>query len=362
MTIIRADRSYPSYSAPSAGAPADKDREDAKKIGEATVILRGRSYKFDIIRDESGSCFLRYVVRRGDSLSKISQATKEAVSQLSGVSLSQENASKIARANRIRNSNIILIDQIIDIGISDVKEASAAPQENTEGQTEAAAALGYVNPVVDQTDYLALSFISEVSGGKPGAEKAVLIWNTVKEFSSKYGVDPLLVLCLIARESNFKQFARSKEGCLGLMQILPSTGAMLGLKKCELTDIRKSIDAGVRYLAEDCQIREKGLLGLAGYNAGPKRADLSIACGFSRKFRRNLRVNPETYDQTKHYIYCIYNSYQALKKGDLEAATRYSMGEYSGEELLAFTEAVRAGQIQLDPPTYKAPASDSYPA
>jgi soluble lytic murein transglycosylase-like protein len=88
----------------------------------------------------------------------------------------------------------------------------------------------------------------------------------IQEVAERHGVDPQLVHAVVEAESNYEPRARSPKGARGLMQVLPSTGAALGVRN--LDDPPGNLDAGVRYL--------KGLLAefrlpeaLAAYNAGP---------------------------------------------------------------------------------------------
>lgn len=64
----------------------------------------------------------------------------------------------------------------------------------------------------------------------------------------RQGVDPMLVLSVVWKESGFKRTARNAgSGATGLMQLMPDTAADMGARG-SLYDIQTNIRAGVRYL------------------------------------------------------------------------------------------------------------------
>ena len=88
----------------------------------------------------------------------------------------------------------------------------------------------------------------------------------IETVAEKNGVPIGLVHAVVQAESNYQPRAKSSAGARGLMQVMPKTGAELGVRN--LYDPAANLDAGVRYL--------KSLLGefelgqaLAAYNAGP---------------------------------------------------------------------------------------------
>jgi membrane-bound lytic murein transglycosylase B len=88
----------------------------------------------------------------------------------------------------------------------------------------------------------------------------------IETAAEKHGVPIGLVHAVVQAESNYQPRARSSAGARGLMQVMPRTGAELGVRN--LYDPASNLDAGVRYL--------KSLMGefeldqaLAAYNAGP---------------------------------------------------------------------------------------------
>ena len=89
-------------------------------------------------------------------------------------------------------------------------------------------------------------------------------------------LDPALVKAVIAVESGFEPAAVSPKGALGLMQVLPETGARYGLiddrrrtVAQKLLDPATNVRIGARYLHDLLAIFDDDLaLALAAYNAG----------------------------------------------------------------------------------------------
>lgn len=94
----------------------------------------------------------------------------------------------------------------------------------------------------------------------------------IEKISAKYDVDAALVKAVIKAESNFNPKAVSSAGAQGLMQLMPSTAAGLGVM--DAFDPEQNVDGGVRFLC-DLLKRYSGSveLALAAYNAGPGAVD-----------------------------------------------------------------------------------------
>jgi hypothetical protein len=89
----------------------------------------------------------------------------------------------------------------------------------------------------------------------------------VQEASSR-NLDPLLIKSVIWVESCFDQYAVSRVGAHGLMQLMPGTAAELGVS--DRFDPAQNIRGGVTYLAQMLERFDRNLnLALAAYNAGP---------------------------------------------------------------------------------------------
>jgi soluble lytic murein transglycosylase-like protein len=80
-----------------------------------------------------------------------------------------------------------------------------------------------------------------------------------------------LVKAVIAAESGFDPEAISRKGALGLMQLMPSTSAQLGLEDPLRPD--ENVRGGVRYLRALIDRYDDLSLALAAYNAGPTAVD-----------------------------------------------------------------------------------------
>jgi soluble lytic murein transglycosylase-like protein len=78
---------------------------------------------------------------------------------------------------------------------------------------------------------------------------------------------PLSLLVAVAEvESRLDAHARSDAGAQGLLQVLPSTGATLGL---DVSDPAANVLAGARYLRQQLERFGSTDLALSAYNAGP---------------------------------------------------------------------------------------------
>jgi soluble lytic murein transglycosylase len=85
----------------------------------------------------------------------------------------------------------------------------------------------------------------------------------------RYAVPESLVWAVIRAESGFDPRAVSRKGARGLMQLMPRTAAILGVRNP--LDPYQNIDGGVRHLrALIDRFRNNLLLAVAAYNAGEK--------------------------------------------------------------------------------------------
>jgi hypothetical protein len=89
----------------------------------------------------------------------------------------------------------------------------------------------------------------------------------VRSAAVRHRVAESLVAAVIAVESEFNPRAISHRGALGLMQLMPRTAAVLGVRNA--FDARENVDAGARHLRELLnRFADDVPLALAAYNAG----------------------------------------------------------------------------------------------
>jgi hypothetical protein len=89
----------------------------------------------------------------------------------------------------------------------------------------------------------------------------------VNQLAPDYGLDPRLVLAVIAAESNFNPAARSPKNAQGLMQLIPATAKRFGVR--DITDPLQNLQGGMAYLRWLLAYFKGDVrLALAGYNAG----------------------------------------------------------------------------------------------
>ena len=89
----------------------------------------------------------------------------------------------------------------------------------------------------------------------------------IKAAATRYRLSEALITAVIAVESNFDHAAVSQKGARGLMQLMPQTSAMIGVR--DPHDPDENIDAGASHLRAMLDTFNNDLpLALAAYNAG----------------------------------------------------------------------------------------------
>jgi membrane-bound lytic murein transglycosylase MltF len=98
-----------------------------------------------------------------------------------------------------------------------------------------------------------------------------------RKYAPRYGFDYLMVAAQGYQESGLDQSARSHRGAIGVMQIMPETGASLNVG--DITQEEPNIHGGIKYMrqiqrsmkSDTADEQNRTLLAFAAYNAGPTR-------------------------------------------------------------------------------------------
>lgn len=177
----------------------------------------------------------------------------------------------------------------------DVDETPVTPDPQPAPQP---AALTGAQPSVAQPATVAMQ--------KPAtAAQNVDLDQVVREASSKNRLDPDFVASVIRAESNFKAHAVSKKGAQGLMQLMPSTAAQLGV--ADPFDPKANVEAGTAHLSALLDLyKDDPIKALAAYNAGAHRV------------KQYNGVPP--YRETRDYINKIVRDFNARKRAQMKAS------------------------------------------
>lgn len=120
----------------------------------------------------------------------------------------------------------------------------------------------------------------------------------IKTLSARYGIDPHLVKAIVKAESDFDPSAVSSSGARGLMQLMPDTAALMGVK--DIHDPVENVEGGIRYLNRMLEkFAWKVPLAVAAYNAG----ETAVA--------KYGRIPP--YSETQDYVKRVLRYYRAYK-------------------------------------------------
>jgi membrane-bound lytic murein transglycosylase MltF len=114
------------------------------------------------------------------------------------------------------------------------------------------------------------------NSGSDDAKRFAELLVLFDKYGQRYGFDPLMLAAQGYQESQLNQQAKSHVGAIGVMQIMPATGAELKVGDIKLTEA--NIHAGAKYMDQlmtryfkDAQFDEanRALFAFASYNAGP---------------------------------------------------------------------------------------------
>ena len=137
----------------------------------------------------------------------------------------------------------------------------------------------------------------------------LLVREILQKEAARHGIDGSLIKAIAATESGFNPRAVSPAGAVGIMQIMPDTARLLGLRDDtrktvadKLTDSSTNIELGVRYLGRLLrQFSGRTHLAVAAYNAGPGAVS------------KRMAIPP--YAETQGYVRTVMAIYETLQPG-----------------------------------------------
>jgi len=148
-----------------------------------------------------------------------------------------------------------------------------------------------------------------------------------RRYGRQYHFDPLMLIAQGYQESQLNQSAKSKVGAIGVMQVMPETGAELKVGDIRVTEA--NIHAGAKYLDQlmtkyfpDARFSDENrpLFAFASYNAGPGNISRMRREAAKRKLDPDQWLNnveivvaEKIGAETTTYVRNIYKYYVAYK-------------------------------------------------
>jgi soluble lytic murein transglycosylase len=133
--------------------------------------------------------------------------------------------------------------------------------------------------------------------------------DSIRRWSAKAGVDPMLVAGLIRQESAFEPEARSGKSAIGLMQLIAPTARLLARQekikflRSRLTDPDYNVHLGTTYVANLVKQFGGAESALAAYNAGEDRVQLWTT---GQSYRETAEfVDSIPFTETRTYVQIV---------------------------------------------------------
>lgn len=172
----------------------------------------------------------------------------------------------IGRVSEIQS----LIASIATPGTQAASTATASPGTNFAGTLNAATTAQAAPAATATTAALPTGLATGSTPALPSTGDGAVpadLQPLIGQAASANGLDPALVAAVTRAESGFRVDAGSPAGAQGLMQLMPSTAAGLGVT--DIHDAAQNLGAGSRYLKQQIERFGDLRLALAAYNAGP---------------------------------------------------------------------------------------------
>ncbi len=125
--------------------------------------------------------------------------------------------------------------------------------------------------------------------------------------ASDEALDEAWVFGLVRQESRFMDYAKSRVGASGLMQLMPKTArwaakkkGMRGFKRKNIHDVRTNVALGTFYMRHTLnEMNGQAVMATAAYNAGPSRALKWMA---NRPLEAAIYMETIPFNETRNYV------------------------------------------------------------
>lgn len=149
--------------------------------------------------------------------------------------------------------------------------------------------------------------------------------------AGEYKVDPLLLASIVKTESGFNPYADSKQGAMGLMQLLPDTAAQLAVELQidyqEPEDLYRddiNLRLGAYYFSKLLKQNDGNIvMALAAYNAGPAKLKSWNLNPYGREQSELIDMIPVP--ETQLYVRRVIQNYRFFKR--LQSVKRTLRGD-----------------------------------
>jgi membrane-bound lytic murein transglycosylase MltF len=173
------------------------------------------------------------------------------------------------------------------------------------------------------------------------------------KYGSQYDFDPIMLAAQGYQESRLRQDAKSHVGAVGVMQVMPATGAEL--KVGNIRDLEPNIHAGTKYMDQlmtryfkDAHFSDdvRPLFAFASYNAGPgnisrmRREAAKRGLNPDKWFNNveivtaeKIGIETTTYVRNIYKYYCAYKLMTQVDEARKRALEKAEKGKAAGGEV-----------------------------
>ena len=177
------------------------------------------------------------------------------------VSLEQAEQAQFTQLTSLKNQAAAEV-----VSLSQLQRAAA--QDNAQANAAVADAQAAVNQLAYERSSLQQQIQAILNAINSGKASWSQILTLIDQLAKEYGLNPSLVEAVVLQESGGNSKAVSSAGAEGLMQLMPSTAAALGVTNA--FDPVQNLQGGIQYLVYLLSHFHGNLAdALAAYNAGP---------------------------------------------------------------------------------------------